>query len=118
SLSAHPRHPATTTPYPGPRGTPLPQPSGCHTIATVGLLLARGSRKQARGRQLERLPGQCTIPDGHELKGCSSMSTKEETTATTVRALNDALNARDRSATVALFASDGVFHPGAAGATF
>ena len=47
------------------------------------------------------------------------MSTKEETTATTVRALNDALNARDRESiiiiiiittttTVALFASDGV----------
>src|SRR5262249_43923725 len=32
--------------------------------------------------------------------------------------LNDALNARDRAATVALFASDSVFHPGAAGATF
>jgi ketosteroid isomerase-like protein len=46
------------------------------------------------------------------------MSTKEETTATTVRALNDALNARDREATVALFASDGVFRPGAAGANF
>ena len=46
------------------------------------------------------------------------MSTKEETTATTVRALNDALNARDREATAALFASDGVFRPGAAGASF
>ena len=46
------------------------------------------------------------------------MSTKEETTAITVRALNDALNARDREATVALFASDGVFRPGAAGASF
>jgi len=46
------------------------------------------------------------------------MSTKEETTATTVHALNDALNARDREATVALFASDGVFRPGAAGASF
>jgi ketosteroid isomerase-like protein len=46
------------------------------------------------------------------------MSTKEQTTATTVRALTDALNARDREATVALFASDGVFRPGAAGATF
>ena len=42
----------------------------------------------------------------------------EETTAATVRALNDALNARDREATVALFASDGVFRPGAAGASF
>jgi ketosteroid isomerase-like protein len=46
------------------------------------------------------------------------MSTKEETTATTVRALTDALNARDREAAVALFASDGVFRPGAAGANF
>jgi len=46
------------------------------------------------------------------------MSTTEEATATTVRALNDALNARDREATVALFASDGVFRPGAAGASF
>ena len=46
------------------------------------------------------------------------MSTKEETTTTTVRALNEALNARDREATVALFASDGVFRPGAAGASF
>jgi uncharacterized protein (TIGR02246 family) len=46
------------------------------------------------------------------------MSTKEETAATTVRALNDALNARDREATVALFAPDGVFRPGAAGASF
>jgi ketosteroid isomerase-like protein len=46
------------------------------------------------------------------------MSTKEETTAITVRALNDALNARDREATVALFASDGLFRPGAAGASF
>ena len=45
------------------------------------------------------------------------MSTNEETTATTVRALTDALNARDREATVALFASDGVFRPGAAGAS-
>lgn len=43
---------------------------------------------------------------------------KEETTVTTVRALTDALNARDRDATVALFASDGVFRPGAAGASF
>jgi uncharacterized protein (TIGR02246 family) len=43
------------------------------------------------------------------------MSTSEETTATTVRALNDALNARDREATVTLFAPDGVFRPGAAG---
>jgi ketosteroid isomerase-like protein len=46
------------------------------------------------------------------------MSTKEETTATTVRALNDAVNARDREAIVALFASDGVFRPGASGASF
>jgi ketosteroid isomerase-like protein len=46
------------------------------------------------------------------------MSPKEDVTATTVRALNDALNARDREATVALFASDGVFRPGAAGANF
>ena len=46
------------------------------------------------------------------------MSTKEETTATTVRALNDALNGRDREATVTLFASDGVFRPGAAEASF
>jgi hypothetical protein len=46
------------------------------------------------------------------------MSTKEETTATTVRALNDALNARDREATVTLFASDGAFRPGAAGVNF
>ena len=46
------------------------------------------------------------------------MTTKEETTATAVRALTDALNARDRGAAVALFASDGVFRPGAAGASF
>jgi ketosteroid isomerase-like protein len=46
------------------------------------------------------------------------MSPEQDTTATTVRALNDALNARDRAATVALFASDGVFHAGAAGASF
>ena len=46
------------------------------------------------------------------------MNAKEETTATTVRALKDALNARDREATVALFAPDGVFRPGAAGASF
>ena len=46
------------------------------------------------------------------------MNTQEETTAVTVRALNDALNARDREATVALFASDGVFRPGAAGTDF
>ena len=46
------------------------------------------------------------------------MSTKEETAAATVRAMNDAMNARDREATVALFASDAVFHPGAAGANF
>src|SRR5215831_10156950 len=46
------------------------------------------------------------------------MSPKEETTATTVRALNYAVNARDREAAVALFASEGVFRPGAAGASF
>ena len=46
------------------------------------------------------------------------MGTKEERTATTIHALNDALNARDREATVALFASDGIFRPGAAGANF
>ena len=46
------------------------------------------------------------------------MSTREETTATTVRAMNDAMNARDREATVALFAPDAVFRPGAAGARF
>src|SRR5262249_13800801 len=42
----------------------------------------------------------------------------EDTTATAIRALNDALSARDREATVALFAPDGVFRPGAAGASF
>lgn len=47
-----------------------------------------------------------------------STSPKEDTTATTVRALTDALNARDREATVALFAPDSVFRPGAAGASF
>jgi ketosteroid isomerase-like protein len=47
-----------------------------------------------------------------------AMIAKEETTATTVHALTDALNARDREAAVALFASDGVFRPGAAGASF
>jgi ketosteroid isomerase-like protein len=46
------------------------------------------------------------------------MDTKAQTTAATVHALNDAVNARDRELTVALFASDGVFHPGAAGASF
>ena len=46
------------------------------------------------------------------------MNTKEETTATIVRTLNDALNARDRETTEALFTSDGVFRPGAAGASF
>ena len=46
------------------------------------------------------------------------INTKEETTAMTVRALNDAVNARDREAAVALFAPDGVFRPGAAGASF
>jgi hypothetical protein len=46
------------------------------------------------------------------------MSTTEEMTATIVRALTDALNARDREATVALFASEGIFRPGAEGANF
>ena len=46
------------------------------------------------------------------------MSSEEDTTATTVRALTDALNARDRERTVALFATGSVFHPGAAGASF
>ena len=46
------------------------------------------------------------------------MNTKEEATATAVRALTDAVNARDREATVALFASDGVLRPGAAEASF
>ena len=46
------------------------------------------------------------------------MNTKEETTASTVRALNDALNARDREATAGLFAADGQFHAGAEGARF
>ena len=46
------------------------------------------------------------------------MSTKEETTATAVRAMNNAMNTRDREATVALFASDGVLRPGAAEASF
>jgi len=46
------------------------------------------------------------------------MNTQEETTATTVHALTDALNARDRDATVALFATDGVMDAGAAGARF
>ena len=32
--------------------------------------------------------------------------------------MNDAMNARDREATVALFAPDAVFRPGAAGASF
>jgi ketosteroid isomerase-like protein len=46
------------------------------------------------------------------------MSTKEEAAAATVvRALNNALNARDHEGTVALFASDAVFRPGAAGVT-
>lgn len=47
-----------------------------------------------------------------------AMSAAEETTASTVHAMNDALNTRDREATMALFASDGVFRPGAAGASF
>jgi ketosteroid isomerase-like protein len=46
------------------------------------------------------------------------MGATEETTASTVHALNNAVNARDRGATVALFAPDGVFRPGAAGASF
>jgi ketosteroid isomerase-like protein len=46
------------------------------------------------------------------------MGAQEETTASTVHALNDAVNGRDRKATVALFAPDGVFRPGAAGASF
>jgi ketosteroid isomerase-like protein len=46
------------------------------------------------------------------------MSPKEDPAARTVGALNDALNARDRVATVALFASNGVFRPGAAGPSF
>jgi hypothetical protein len=50
--------------------------------------------------------------------GGSTMSSREDTTATTIGALNDALNARDRQATVALFASDGVFSPGSAGTSF
>src|SRR5262249_35435018 len=46
--------------------------------------------------------------------------TNEQTptaTPTTVRALNDALNARDRDTAAALFAPDGVFRPGVAGAS-
>ena len=58
------------------------------------------------------------FPPVTKWKACASMNTREETTATTVHALNDAVNARDREATVALFASDGVFRPGAAGASF
>jgi taurine dehydrogenase small subunit len=46
------------------------------------------------------------------------MNTDEEVTAATVHALTDAVNARDREAAVALFASDGVVRPGAAGASF
>lgn len=45
------------------------------------------------------------------------MHAREET-ATTVHALTDALNARDREATAALFATDGVMRAGAAGASF
>jgi ketosteroid isomerase-like protein len=52
------------------------------------------------------------------MEDCSIMNTKEKTTATTVRALNDAVNARDRETITALFASDGVFRPGVAGASF
>src|SRR5262249_11074115 len=102
---------------------PLTQPTSCYSIATVQLLLggvmgfpdriertrelphrshALQLPRWEGGSQGERLPGQSTIPAGHEMEGYSSMSTKEETTATTVRALNDALNARDRAATVAL----------------
>src|SRR3974377_1572941 len=89
----------------GERWLRLPHPGGCNKIATFGLLLGG------------------VIPAGHEVEGCSSMSTKdmstkEETTAATVRALNDALNARDREATARLFASDAVFRPGAEGAGF
>src|SRR5215510_16173322 len=101
---------------------PLTQPISCYSIATVQLLLGgvmgfpdRIERtvelahrrhdlqlpRSEGGSQRARLPGQYTIPAGHEMEGYSSMSTKEETTATTVRALNDALNARDRAATVA-----------------
>lgn len=46
------------------------------------------------------------------------MNTIEETTAITIRALNDALNMRDRAATAQLFAADGLFHAGAEGARF
>jgi hypothetical protein len=46
------------------------------------------------------------------------MNTKDVTTATAIRALNDALNARDRAATAALFAADSQFHAGASGACF
>ena len=52
------------------------------------------------------------------MEGLLKHGHKEDTTAAVVRALNDSLNARDREATVALFASDGVFRPGAAGASF
>jgi ketosteroid isomerase-like protein len=52
------------------------------------------------------------------MKGFSLMSTREEMTAATVHALSEALNSRDRAATVALFASDGIFLPGAEGASF
>jgi ketosteroid isomerase-like protein len=46
------------------------------------------------------------------------MRSPENHPAQTVRTLNEALNARDRNATVSLFASGSVFRPGAAGATF
>ena len=42
----------------------------------------------------------------------------DDTTATIVRALNDALNARDREAAVAQFAPDSVFRPAAVGTSF
>jgi ketosteroid isomerase-like protein len=111
-------------------------------MATVRLLLVFPDRIEravklahrlgASGRQPQRDPpllrpecgsrggllGQYAIPAGHEWKVRSIMNTKEETTATTVRALTDAVNARDREATAALFATDGVFCPGAAGASF
>jgi len=45
-------------------------------------------------------------------------TTVQQTTGSTVRALTDALNARDRQATAALFTPDAVFRPGAAGASF
>ena len=58
------------------------------------------------------------VPVGYGAEDCSTMKTTDQTTASTVRALTDALNDRDREATVGLFAADGVFRPGAAGASF